>query len=589
MSIRRDKKMPSKMRHGLLISIAVIGLLFTSVLTSYAETVNYIYDELNRLIRVEYEDGTVILYIYDKAGNRLEMAIPFPDTTPPITTADPPGGTYNAAKIVTLSCSDGYGAGCDKIYYTTDGTTPTTSSPVYSSPITISVTATLKFFARDLAGNSETVKSEIYTIDATAPTNPTSCLDTHGAINDTWQGLVSDPAFNWSGASDSGGSGVKGYYWYFGTNPNEDPTIWTASAGCDPSAVTPGVYYLRVKTEDNAGNKSSPATLFTFKYRGWLSGWSYRKSVTLSRASGTVSNYQMKLLVGETSGATGENVDCGGHIRADFNDLRFTNSNGELLDYWIESITGTTPNQLATVWIKFDSIGTGATTFYMYYGKSDATAYSNGDNTFIFFDDFPGTTINTNKWGSSIPAGGSSITVASSIAKVKVVVPAGAHAWTACILYAKSNWNRPFAVRAKWKEYDSNNCWAGYYPFSALYKDYYNQIAFERNNNNSRLWVKNVGATRTEVTSEFWNNDSNYHILDFMFGSSAWSAYIDGTQKVNANGENTLLNSCSLRLQAAEYYQTLTSEQWFDYVFVRNYVSSGSEPAWGTWGAEEPN
>ena len=76
---------------------------------------------------------------------------------------------------------------------------------------------------------------------------------------------MSDPAFTWSGASDSG-SGVKGYYWYFGTDPNADPTIWTTSAGCDPSAVTPGTYYLRVKTEDNVGNQNSPVTLFTFKY-----------------------------------------------------------------------------------------------------------------------------------------------------------------------------------------------------------------------------------------------------------------------------------------------------------------------------------
>lgn len=121
----------------------------------------------------------------------------------------------------------------------------------------------------------------------------------------------------------------------------------------------------------------------------WLSGWPYRKSITLSRASGAVTNYQMKLLVGESSGATGEDVDCGGLCLASFNDLRFTNADGStLLDYWIESITGTTPNQLATVWIEFDSIGTSSTTFYMYYGKADAPAVSNGANTFIVFDDF---------------------------------------------------------------------------------------------------------------------------------------------------------------------------------------------------------
>src|SRR3972149_2260668 len=115
----------------------------------------------------------------------------------------------------------------------------------------------------------------------------------------------------------------------------------------------------------------------------WLAGFTYRKAITLSRASVAVTSYQMKLLVGESSGAVGEDVDCNSHVLSTFYDLRFTASDGQtLLDYWIESITGATPNQLATVWIEFDSIGTGDTTFYMYYGKADASAVSSEANTF---------------------------------------------------------------------------------------------------------------------------------------------------------------------------------------------------------------
>lgn len=111
-------------------------------------------------------------------------------------------------------------------------------------------------------------------------------------------------------------------------------------------------------------------TWTTLPFVPWLSGYSYRKSTTLSRASGVVTNYQMKLLVGESPGATGEDVDCNSHIQSGFHDLAFTTSDGvTTLNYWIESITGISPNQLATIWIKFDSIGVGATTFYMYYGS----------------------------------------------------------------------------------------------------------------------------------------------------------------------------------------------------------------------------
>jgi len=152
--------MSPRLRHGMLTSVAVIALMLASVI-AYAGSVTYEYDELNRLKKVTYEDERVIQYTYDGAGNRIAT---YDNTIPPITTADPPGGLYNSAQSVTLTCTDMSGFGCNKICYTTDGTTPTTSSPVYSSPINISVTTTLKFFARDLAGNSEAVKSEKYTI-----------------------------------------------------------------------------------------------------------------------------------------------------------------------------------------------------------------------------------------------------------------------------------------------------------------------------------------------------------------------------------------------------------------------------------------
>lgn len=138
--------MPSILRDALKISILILALVLLPAVRSHGQSANYIYDNLNRLIRVEYPDGTAIEYTYDGTGNRLTKFIS--ETVPPVTTASPPGGTYSSAQSVTLTCNDGAGSGCDKIYYTTDGSTPTTSSSIYSSPINISVKVKVAWMAR---------------------------------------------------------------------------------------------------------------------------------------------------------------------------------------------------------------------------------------------------------------------------------------------------------------------------------------------------------------------------------------------------------------------------------------------------------
>ena len=148
-----------RLRRLLVVSIAAIFLLLLSITASYAQSVNYYYDDLNRLTRVDYGD-MVIAYTYDDMGSRVTEVT----RLPPITTVFPSGGVYKTPLSVTLSCIDPQGPGCDKIYYTTDGTAPTTSSKVYTSPILIPAATTLKFFGTDLEGFSERVKSQTYAL-----------------------------------------------------------------------------------------------------------------------------------------------------------------------------------------------------------------------------------------------------------------------------------------------------------------------------------------------------------------------------------------------------------------------------------------
>jgi YD repeat-containing protein len=451
--------MPAKIRQALLISMTMIALLVASVMISYAETVNYIYDELNRLIRIEYGDGTKIEYTYDGAGNRSHVYM----------------GRYTLTVNVVGS-----------------GTvTKNPDQPIYSPGTSVTLTAV----------NGSQTFSE-WSGDLTGNTNPTN--------------IVMD------------------------------------------------------------GNKSVTATFIT--PQGWLQGWTYRKAVTLSRASGAVTNYQMKLLVGESSGASGENVDCNGHIQANFNDLRFTTSDETtLLNYWIESITGTTPNQLATVWIKFDSIGTSDTTFYMYYGKADATAYSNGDNTFIFFDHFPGSSLDASKW--TIVQG--DVTVASS--ELILTGTTGTRG-----IIRQNSTNYPFgpvgaAVTSKARHSDTSPS-AAYWCAMSNGASPADQISMNGSTLASRVQCNNYNeGTQSQQNVDGVATLNASHIWHILWTAANTKFYQESTLL------STLTTNVPDEAMGAIFVEgnTVGDFTYVDWVLIRKYVSP--EPTWGGWGAEQAN
>jgi hypothetical protein len=77
----------------------------------------------------------------------------------------PPGGTYSSAQTVSLSTST---AGAT-IRYTTNGTTPSPSSPAYTAPITVSANTTLKAIAVKSGMTDSAVATAAYTINSGTP------------------------------------------------------------------------------------------------------------------------------------------------------------------------------------------------------------------------------------------------------------------------------------------------------------------------------------------------------------------------------------------------------------------------------------
>lgn len=174
------------------------------------------------------------------------------DTAAPSTTASPGGGTYTSAQGVTLTANE-----TATIYYTTDGTTPTTSSTVYSGPITISSTTTLKFFAKDSAGNSESVKTETYTIDGIAPGFTSTSPASDSSINTATAGyaLSEDVSSGKVTFTRTGGTADSTAHIYNFTS--SDMTAGTHSVNTGLSLVNGAIYTATFEATDSAGNTGS--------------------------------------------------------------------------------------------------------------------------------------------------------------------------------------------------------------------------------------------------------------------------------------------------------------------------------------------
>jgi len=214
--------------------------------------------------------------------------------------------------------------------------------------------------------------------------------------------------------------------WY-----NEDGTIITSLSATLNSAIQSGEWGILaaydVGTHDYfkeiiARKYVSPEPSFSsadpIESSGWLSGWKYRRGIRISGSPGAGTGYQVLLKVGESSGATGCDFHLDGRS-ANFpsgknqgGDLRFVANDGRLLNFWVETVLGSAPNRVAYIWVKIIGDLGGDQYIYCYFANQSATNASNGDATFLFFDDFDGSSLNNNKWASSNTGG--SITVSNS-------------------------------------------------------------------------------------------------------------------------------------------------------------------------------
>lgn len=200
-------------------------------------------------------EGTTTLKFFavDSAGNTSEIVTMTYtiDKTGPAATAGPVEGTYNTRKSITLSATDNLDTN-PVIYYTKDGSDPKTSSTriQYTGPITINTTTTLKFAARDAAGNWSPIYNQIYTmVDITAPV----------ASADKPSGTYTSDQVVKLTATDELDNEPKIYYTTDGSTPTTNSTLYSWPI----SIINVGTNILKFIAVDAAGHISN---IFTNVY-----------------------------------------------------------------------------------------------------------------------------------------------------------------------------------------------------------------------------------------------------------------------------------------------------------------------------------
>jgi hypothetical protein len=300
---------------------------------------------------------------------------------------------------------------------------------------------------------------------------------------------------------------------------------------------------------------------------GWLSGWSYRKNHTINGATGAGTGYQIPITAHYGSGTdSGGDVYLNSNSRTDFGDVRFTSSDGTtLLNYWMQEVSS---GNYAIFWVKIaDDLGS-SVTIYIYYGNSGATTTSNGANTFLFFDDFPGTTLDTTKW-TQIRG---SVSVSSSI----VTMDGSTDGQELNSVWTDGGISYAVHLRAK-KTYVTNQRWMGIWVRDQNYTSYaYSKGFFFAYDSTSNYIYLSTGSglTTLDTGTPILSFDTWYVIQIIVNGTT----YSDSAHGLSAT--NSTYASGHIGLGPG-----LQQTMYVDWIFVRKYVSP--EPSNGTWGPEQ--
>ena len=289
----------------------------------------------------------------------------------------------------------------------------------------------------------------------------------------------------------------------------------------------------------------------------WSGSWDRRRAILINNTVGdSVTDYQLRSV-----NLSSFNINAAS--------ARIVNDTSQLQEsLWNETVDGN--GNLEYVWCNFSSLPSGGwinSTYDIYYQSTPTvSSVSDGGATFEFFDDFPGSSLDTGKWTGST---GNAVVVDS------ICTFSSSGSWV--YIYG-SNHNAPFACRyyARMGNSASNN--------------YDSHIGMEKTDASkyaraySNPYDAGVGLWQSKDTAGVDDNgifpippDYSWYIGDITVDSNNVKYYVDGSLDVTESTQvpQNLNPNMGLR----------TGNIKVDWILVRNFTTNEPEP-W-TVGSEE--
>ncbi|MFX0097588.1 MAG: DUF2341 domain-containing protein [Candidatus Hodarchaeota archaeon] len=323
----------------------------------------------------------------------------------------------------------------------------------------------------------------------------------------------------------------------------------------------------------------------------WLPGWSFRKGHgIISTHSHVGTNYQAKIVVHYGLGTDiGADVFCNNKCRTDFGDIRFTDTDGMTeLDYWMEEKMD---SNYAIFWVELTAnLIYNSTVIYLYYGRSDAVTSSNGEDVFIFFDDFETGTVDYSKWdvyGVGPQDTVSIVTDPTDDSNKVLKIHESGDGNSTGVLTNEWEATPTVAIGLRWRRSADYDKWAAYMSGQIFKAN--NEILFRECvyfDGNYHHYFYN-GPYHTDYQPAFSTTANTWHKLEYRVHSDYVNAYYDDEDHIGGY-DLSIARGWARRfspLQFEEYEEN--RDTFIDSIYVRKYVADSLHGAWG--GEESPS